>query len=285
MSRRPPKIVRVETTNKEVSLFSEVKKQLVTGIVGALLGVTGLVGFWLSPLKAVVMHRIYKESADLTARVSQRSPRVGDQIEVSVEIVPTSPIPVSEGVLQISWGNDGLTRKGGSSDSATAEIAAPVIVPKGERLILQATAPGHFTITAALKTKYRVYTAQTEIDVSPINQPTIGNLSGTWNITLGSALGKMELIHRGTDVSGIYRLTNPEIRGTITGFIDGSQFNVVLFNQGETRKKWFATALCRQGERFVEITNGTAQRQILENNAWTDAGKPGMFYAIPVTNR
>jgi hypothetical protein len=273
------------TTLKKAKLISEVKKSLINGLVGAMLGVSGLVGFWLSPLKAIVMHSIWKESADLTVHTSQRTLRVGDQMEVTVEAVPASPIPVSEGVLQILSSDDGLVRKGGVTESATPEIAAPMILPKGERLILQAVGRGRFTVTATLKTKFGAYKAQTSIDVNPINQPTRDNLSGEWNLRMGSVLGKMELIHRGADVSGIYKLAHPEIRGTIAGFVDGKTFNVEMVNQGETRRKWFVSALYIQGDGFVEIKDGTIKRQILESNEWTDVGRAEVFYASSIPAR
>ena len=282
--RRMLRRARADTEKTDIwtGLLKAAKKKLVSALVGAVLGVSGVIAFWISPLKGAVMHMLWRESALLTVHTSQRALRVGDQAEVYVEVTPNSHIPVSEGVLYTTASNDtGLVFKSGLNASTTPQIGAPMILPKNDRPVFQATIPGHFTVAARLHTEFGDYTAQASVDVSPINQPTIQNLSGDWHVTIGSALGKMELIHRGADVSGIYNLAQPHTNGSIAGFVDGKTFNADFVDQGETRRKWLVRALYLQSESFVEI-KGHVTRWVLANNDWIAAGEPQEFYATSV---
>ena len=265
-------------------MINDIKKSLVTAFAGAAIGMFGLIGFWLSPLKAMVMHRIWNESAILRVHTSQRALRVGDQMEVFVEVVPDSPIPLSGGVLHISPSDEGLVAKSGLTSSATPEIAAPMILPQNERPVLQAMTRGRSTITATLQTKFGNYTATASVDISPINEPTKENFSGEWHLRLGRSLGKMELIHRDADISGIYSFTQPIIKGAIAGFVDGDTFTADFVHHGETRRKQLVQGIYKQVDGFVVI-EGKLTQQIMKNNDWTQAGSAEEFYATSALRR
>lgn len=159
-----------------------------------------------------------------------------------------------------------------------------MILPKDDRLVLQAVTQGHFTVVAKLQTKFGAYNAETSVDVSPTNQPTKENLSGNWHIITGNSLGRMELIHRENDVSGVYSFARPNLGGSIAGFVDGVTFNADMVNRGDTRRKWLLRGVYTETEGYVEI-NGCMTRQVLVNNDWTQAGNPEVFYAASRARR
>src|SRR5579859_3872328 len=189
-------------------LAAEVRKQLLGAVIGALCGTGGLILFWLGPIKGFLMHKIYKENASLSLRISQSAIHVGDEFTLFVEALPSSPIPVSDGVLEIALSDQSLQLRRGLSDPSAPEFKGAVILPVHDPPVVRATSTGQFTISATLKTRFGQYSTQKSVSVLPANQPTLENLSGEWQTRMGPDLGKMELIHRAPEVSGVFVINN-----------------------------------------------------------------------------
>ena len=243
----------------------------------------GVVGFWLSPLREIVMHWIWKESACVTIISTDSKIDLGNEFEVYAQINPDSRIAVSEGVMHFSFDSESLILRDGTPSFRTPEVRAPALFPEKKRLVFQAVKNGQFEIAAILQTKYGEYKAATNVDVNyNHSRPTKNNFSGKWGIKKGFVLGEMELIQRGSDVSGFYRFdSEDEEKGTITGLNDGTVLMVQFVSGGEERAKWDVQAMHVRGEDYLEL-KGSMTQLILKNNNWIQVGEEKEFYGTTI---
>ncbi len=199
-----------------------------------------------TPLQEIVNSAIWDEKAAIELISQTHDPAQGDVITVDVFIQPTSPVQLSEGVLEIQYTRENLTP--GSETAALLATTTPRLA--GAKRLFErplefiADAPGRAQVSATLKTKGGVFSKALSIDVAPAKEqdfPTRRDFSGKWNIDLGSIHGQMELRDIARTLTGSYTLSDGS-RGQIEGTRDGKTLRVTFY-RGSAPSRFFIDAV------------------------------------------
>jgi hypothetical protein len=199
-----------------------------------------------TPLQEVVNSAIWEEKAAIELISQTYNPKQGDVVPVDVFIQPTSPVQLSEGMLEIQYTKENLA-PGFETVAMLATTTPKLSAAKRifERpLEFIAVAPGNAQVFATLRTKGGTFTKALMIEVAPAKEqdfPTRRDFSGKWNIDLGSIHGQMELKDIARSLSGSYTLSDGN-RGQIEGTRDGTTLRVTFY-RGSAPSRYFIDAV------------------------------------------
>jgi hypothetical protein len=260
------------------SAFSENLKPIV--LVGAT-ATLGTVGFWLSPLRDIVGHLLWREKAAIFATTDSSRVLEGGTLRIQTAVIPQSQVPVDKGVLTFTADKRFLQHTGGQNAFPTPIIESPVVLPDGKGVELLALAPGVTDVEIQLQTKYGIYktSVKIEIDAAVITgEATRANFTGSWILRIGSARGKMNIRQQGhTELAGDYFLDNGD-KGVIDGSRDGISFEA-SFTRGNSVTRWMVErATIETTPGYLEL-KGSAYLQRAGTNGWTKEDPDRNFYA------
>ena len=98
---RPLPTIKQRENPSGFSLLSiELLKPLLVALVSA---VGGIIAYVATPLNEMVNAWIWKEQAEMLLVVQNPSLREGDAFALDIFLQPTSPAPISDGTLRISF--------------------------------------------------------------------------------------------------------------------------------------------------------------------------------------
>ena len=204
-----------------------------------------VLAYVLTPLNELVNSAIWDEKAEIEVISQSQNPKQGDVITVDVFVQPKSPVPLSEGLLEITY-TIATLRPGTETNAllATTTKKLSSSTRMFERTLeFIADAPGKAEITAKLKTKSGEFTNSLSFDIAASGDqtyPTRRSFSGAWNIDLGSIHGQMDLKDVARTLTGNYTLSDGS-RGQIEGTRDGKTFRVTLY-RGSAPSRFFIDA-------------------------------------------
>ena len=199
----------------------------------------------LTPLNEVINSLIWNEKAEIQIISQASNIRKGDVVSVDIFIQPKSPVPLSEGLLEINYTRP-ILRPGAETTSLLATVTKKI--DSSTRLFERpldfiAEVPGQGEIKVSLKTKSHHFTKEIKFVVLEANgekYPTRHDFSGTWNIDLGGIHGQMELRDTARTLAGSYSLSDAS-RGQIEGTRDGKTFRVTFY-RGSAPSRFFIDA-------------------------------------------
>lgn len=281
--------------------------------------ILGVLGVLFTPLNDVFIHTLWNEDVQIQLKLSSVSVFEGEPLYLQAQLIPKSPIEVSPGILSIESDAASLRLVSPQSpDFATPSFKNPTLIPQSEMIQMEAGSPGEARVAAVLRTKYGEYRAEetiqipkvalnvgeqqslasrttpdTNVDIPLIEvsrkKPSLGNLGGTWNITLGNARGTMVILEteRYTLV-GTYHLNSTDNRseqedGSISGYRDGTTFHV-FFMRPTRASEWKVVGLFQKTNDSLEI-KGTAVLQVIGEGDWQSRGQEYDFYAAAALYR
>jgi hypothetical protein len=258
--------------------LSENLKPIVLAVATATLGT---VGFWLSPLRDVVGHLLWREKAAILATTDSSRVREGSTVKIQTAVIPQSQVPVDKGVLTFTADKRFLQYTGGQNAFATPVIESPVVLPDGKGVELLALAPGITDVGIQLQTKYGTYRTKVKVEIDAAvvgGEATRANFTGSWILRIGDARGKMGIRQQGpTEIAGDYFLDNGD-KGVIDGSRDGVSFEA-SFTRGNSVTRWIVErASIETAPGYLEL-KGPAYLQRAGPNGWTKEGPDRSFYA------
>src|SRR5437764_696106 len=142
------------------ALISDNLKSIVVAMVS---GVIGAFGFWLTPLREVVAHKVYQENAAILLTTDSARVTEGGVIKLRITITPQSAIHVEKGVITVSYDKKLLRLRAGQSTFSSPLIEAPTVLQDGNAIEFLATAPGTAEIGVELQTRYGTYKTQDRV--------------------------------------------------------------------------------------------------------------------------
>jgi hypothetical protein len=248
------------------------RPQVTTLVGAAVLAVVGALGFWLTPLKDIVLQRLYPERAEVSIIADRNSISAGQAVEVQIKIAQFSTFPVGKGVARLHFDQELLALPPDASSSVnTGEISGVTTLDKHFVLLGLHGKSGKAEVYATLQTKARTYrSAPLSVEVSPRREVTAApyieqhgsqaiNLSGEWHIEIGGSSGRMTIAQDPKNsITGTYELESaaPASRLTVDGYKDGTSFKVFFYRDREGSRRWRADAnfaINPSDTRFVEI--------------------------------
>lgn len=244
-----------------------------------------ILAYVLTPLNELVNSAIWDEKAEIEVISQSQNPKQGDVITVDVFVQPKSPVPLSEGLLEITYTTATL-RPGAETNAllATTSKKLSSSTRMFERALeFIADAPGKAEITAKLKTKSGEFTNSLSFDIAASGDqtyPTRRSFSGAWNIDLGSIHGQMDLKDVARTLTGNYTLSDGS-RGQIEGTRDGKTFRVTLY-RGSAPSRFFIDASFDPSPSADLELRGKAKLLLPtgeKNNPWKE-DRQADFYAV-----
>lgn len=239
----------------------------------------------LTPLNEIVNSAIWEEKAEIEVISQSLAPKEGDVITADVFVQPKSPVPLSEGILEIGY-TAATLRPGAETTelltTTTKKISSSTRMFE-RTLEFIAEAPGKAEIRAKLKTKSGEFTKVLFMDVSSAADqayPTRRSFSGSWNIDLGAIHGKMELKDVARTLTGNYTLSDAS-RGQIEGTRDGKTFRVTFY-RGSAPSRFFIDATFDPNQNIDLELRGKAKLLLPtgdKNNPWKE-DRTADFYAV-----
>lgn len=245
----------------------------------------GYVGFYLTPLKEVVYHKVWQERVKLIPVVSSERIREDDELSLKIIIFPESSVQLSEGVLTIEYPSEQLRMITGSNILSTPKLEAPMEFPLGSQFAFVGLKPGKAEIKIDFKTKFGTYTAAKVVEIENVEQserPSKNNFSGRWRIRLDITNGVMDLLDRGGEISGSYRLDDG-LKGGIYGLRDGVTFKVTL-TRGAAPLVWRVESTWNQQQQLIYL-QGTAHLLKPTESGWASFGRDSSFDAVSKSGR
>lgn len=212
--------------------------------------VVALIGFWFSPLKEIVFHKIWRESPTIELRPSINIIHEGEEFSVAVILTPHK-IDLSPGTLFVDYSTDTLQLRGPGNVISTPGEKEPAIA---STLTFAAIKHGPAMTHISLRTKYGLYESKREFIVSDRDtggRPSKFDFSGKWNLHVDQAFGELHLIDKGGEISGSYELDGGE-SGTIRGVRGPAAFQVSLFSTTKVKKYSVECILILQDD-FLEL--------------------------------
>ena len=264
---------------------SEVWKLLVAAVLPL---AVGAVGYFVTPLRSVIMDWIWKEDVELRIHAPSTPQQDGDEFDLHLWAIPRTPVAVSAGLLMITAQPEGVLQLlGGETGIAVPSIAAPASLTSQDRPVrVVALNAGQATVTATLKTGRGEYRTSAVIDVTkraPTGRPSHSDYTGSWVVNIGPYTGSMELSDRGRTFFGKYAVSGGPaanggvIHGTIEGVHDGGIFNASAF-RGNATRKWLIIACIRRYGTDVEL-EGDATPHTAQGDHWVPKGDKLPFWA------
>ena len=244
-----------------------------------------VLAYILTPLNELVNSTIWDEKAEIQVVSQSQSPKQGDVVTVDIFVQPKSPVPISEGLLEITYTRSTL-RPGAETNAylttTTKKISSSTRIFE-KTLEFIADAPGKAEITAKLKTKAGEFFKTLTLEVvSPTDQiyPTRRSFSGMWNIDLGGIHGQMELKDVARTLIGSYTLSDGG-RGQVEGTRDGKTFRVTFY-RGSAPSRFFIDATFDPNPHFDLELRGSAKLLLPtgdKNDPWKEDRKSD-FYGV-----
>lgn len=278
---RKANVHRPPTTLWGEGLIAVLKPVLLTVVAS----VTSILAFVLTPLNEIVNSAIWDEKAEVLVISQNQNPKQGDVITVDIFVHPKSPVPLSEGLLEITYSTATL-RPGVETapllTTTTKKIGSSTRI-LDRTLEFIADAPGKAEITAKLKTKTGEFVKVLSLDVTPSTSqpnPTQRNFSGAWNIDLGSIHGQMDIKDVARTLAGSYVLSDGG-RGQVEGSRDGKTFRVTFY-RGSSPSRFFIDASFDPNPNADLELRGKAKLLLPtgdKDNPWKE-GRQSDFYAV-----
>ncbi len=269
------------TTGGADSAKALIKPILVT-VVASFASVLAYVA---TPLNEIVNSAVWNEEAEIQVISQSQSPKQGDVITVDVFVQPKSAVPLSEGILEITYTRSTL-RPGAETEpllvSTTQKMSSSTRM-LGRTLEFIAEAPGKAEITAKLKTKANEFKKVLSLEVAPSagqTYPTRRSFSGEWNIDLGGIHGQMELKDVARTLAGSYTLSDAS-RGQVEGTRDGKTFRVTFY-RGSAPSRFFIDATFDPNPSVDLELRGKAKLLLAtgdKNNPWEE-DRQSDFYGV-----
>jgi len=259
------------------TLITDNLKSIVAALITA---VIGAFGFWLSPLREVVAHKIYSERAAILLATDSARVLEGDTVHLRVIVTPQSAVHIDKGVLRISFDQRLLHLRAGETTFASPVIDGPIVLPERNPMEFLAISPGNAEIQVQLETKYGTYAAKSKVVIEELHvtdEATRENFTGSWHLRLGSSRGKMEIRQqRAVAITGSYYLDDGD-KGVIDGGRDGDRF-WGSFTRGSSVTKWVVEAGIVTNQGYLEL-KGNAYLQRASENGWARVSPDSEFYA------
>jgi hypothetical protein len=294
MKGKPPASRSVAST-KEVGLVGtllEIVRPVLITIGTTALGVLGV---WLTPVKTVVMHMLYKEDARVILSADVDRINVGQTVHVRAFIAPSGPLPIADGRFDIVYNQSLVRLTSGQSPILTPSTDVSREVPNQEGWTFVAINPGTATFRGALQTRYGTYprlpggghatstssalssTANIEILTNETDpHATRDDFSGKWKIRLGDVDGTMVLKQLGdkiwSPIPGHYELEDGTHGAINEGYHDGHVFGGQLIN-GDSVTKWSLVDLpfVVTDDGFIKV-EGQATLLKADSTGWKKVG-------------
>jgi hypothetical protein len=234
---------KINTTLSELlsSVLGKGAAMIAAAIVAAL-------GFWLSPVKDILLQKLYPESALITVTPDRSRIYRGQSIQLDIEIAQKSTFPIGQGVLRLHFDPDVLVPEPNQPIEVTVpEIKGVFALPRPFVLFLKSDAVSNTKVSATFDTKAGHYSTKeasigiTHVEVvtpfiekageSAINLSGIWHLaSGIWHLDLGGLTGSMTIKQdAANNITGVYQLELPSgefIQSSVNGYKDGTSFKV-----------------------------------------------------------
>jgi hypothetical protein len=194
----------------------------------ALTALVAVLGFWISPVKDWVFHKIWRESAQVELRLSTDKVGEGDEFQVSVVIVPQS-IALSAGTIFVDYSEDTLQLRGPGNVISVPTIKDP---SPASTLTFRGEKHGPASVHIRLNTRYGSYEAGNNFMVFELGDqthPTKFNLTGTWNFRMDQHNGELHVRDQGGAISGTYELDTGDV-GSLKGVRGPAAFEVSLIS-------------------------------------------------------
>jgi hypothetical protein len=245
----------------------------------------GLAGFYLTPVKDLVFHRIWQERASIEIIFDSASVRVQDEIKTYIKVAPGSPTAISEGYASLIYSPDKVTLINNQSPAFnTPKIDAPTILSNGKPIVFIGNSFGETEIGVEIVTKYQKYRQTKKIFISNAmdsskGKPTARNFTGEWSVRLGDSNGTMILTDNRGNIAGSYKLENNS-QGSIKGIRDGGIFHATFLRS--TTSKWIINAKTKTSDGFLLI-DGSAIAQDLSGEKWVSTQNEDNFIATVMT--
>src|SRR5271167_135219 len=102
----------------------------------------GAVSFWLSPLREIVAHRIWREKAAVLLTTDSSRVVEGSPVQLRITVTPLSAIHVDKGLVTVGFDSRLLRLRAGQTTFASPVIESPVVLPDGSAIEFLAIAPG-----------------------------------------------------------------------------------------------------------------------------------------------
>lgn len=240
-------------------------------IGAAIIAVIGALGFWLTPLKEIVLQQLYPERVEVSLIADRQAISSGQAVEVQIKIAQLSTFPVSKGIARLHFDTDMLTLSPESSQSVnTGEISGATALEKHFVLFGRDGKSGKTEVHATLETKFNTYKSpllivellqRREVSAPYIEQhgSQAINLSGEWHIEVAGVYGAMNIMQDSrNNITGTYSLENIAKADNLTvdGYKDGTSFKVFFNRDREGARRWRVDAnfsINPSDKRFVEI--------------------------------
>ncbi len=272
---------RLKRPGKSGALLTLISENLRSVAVAVVTAAIGAFGFWLSPLRDIVAHKIWHEKAVILLTTDYARVPEGSLVHLRVIVTPQSAVHVDKGVVTVTFDRQRLRLRTGQSNFASPTIDAPTVLPDGNAIEFLSLAPGTTDIQVELQTRYGNYSANTKLVIEQAqitDEATRENFTGSWILRLGSSRGKMEIRQQGhTAVTGHYFLDSGD-KGVIDAGRDGDKF-WGSFTRGSSVTKWViekADIVTNQG--YMEL-KGSAYLQRASQDGWVRGGSDIEFYA------
>jgi hypothetical protein len=286
MSHKKPSIGSKTNADQPTSGWADIVKSALKPVLLAIAtSFASVLAYVLTPLNELVNSAIWDERAEILVITQSQSPKQGDVITVDVFVQPKSPVPLSEGLLEIGYSATTL-RPGAETTpllaTTTKKISSSTRMFE-RTLEFISDAPGKAEITAKLKTKSGEFTTVLSLDIAPSADqifPTHRSFSGVWNIDLGSIHGQMDIRDVARTLNGSYTLSDGS-RGQVEGTRDGKTFRVTFY-RGSAPSRFFIDATFDPNRNADLEIRGKAKLLLPtgdKNNPWKE-DRQSDFYAV-----
>ncbi len=265
----------------------DVKAVLTPLLVAVATSIGSVLAYVFTPLKEVVNTIVWEEKGEVLLVSQTLNPKQGDVVTVDVFVQPRSPVPLSEGVLTISY-PAGTLRPGAETlqqlTVTTRKIDASTKLTQ-RPLEFIADAAGKAEIRATLTTRSPTpFVGSLVVDIAPSTGqefPTRRSFSGAWNIDLGSIHGTMELKDVARTLTGSYSMSDGS-RGLAEGTRDGKTFRITFYRGGAAPSRYFIAAGFDPNEQVDLELRGKAKLLIAtgDHNAPWREDRELEFYAV-----
>jgi len=234
---------------------------------------------------ALARHWIWEEHAVLLLTTNSVHLVEGSDLQLRITIVSKAPLAVSEGVVQLSYDPKLLKLRSGSDVLKTPAVSSTLLLPTEGTIDFLVLAAGTTKINAVLQTRYRAYSSDATVEISPADiteQASLYNFTGRWHLQIGTARGLMEIRQQGhIKISGAYFLDNGDT-GVIDASRDGKNF-WGSFTRGNTTTRWYADYVpFKLTEGYIELKGDAYLEQATEGSWLRNRPKQSLYATVPI---